>query len=177
MTGIRKVGLPPIVGSNARVLILGTLPGDESLRLQQYYGHPRNHFWPIIAAVLDAELPPAYEDRREMLITNGIAVWDVLQSADRAGSLDSDIRNARANDFDALLRKHSAIDTIAFNGQKARALFWRTEMQRGEDLERMTLHVLPSTSPAYVKPMSEKTDAWRTALVPITSNLTRRRLS
>ncbi len=85
---LTKFSFPPIVGANARLLILGTLPGEESLRLQQYYGHPRNHFWPLIAAIFDKSLPAAYAERERLLKRNRSALWDVLESAERVGSLE-----------------------------------------------------------------------------------------
>ncbi len=96
---LTKFSFPPIVGANARMLILGTLPGEESLRLQQYYGHPRNHFWPLIAAIFDESLPATYAERDRLLKRNRFALWDVLESAERVGSLDSAIRNPTANEF------------------------------------------------------------------------------
>ena len=81
---LTKFSFPPIVGANARLLILGTLPGEESLRLRQYYGHPRNHFWPLIAAIFDKSLPAAYAERERLLKRNRSALWDVLESAERA---------------------------------------------------------------------------------------------
>ena len=86
---LTKFSFPPIIGANARLLILGTLPGEESLRLRQYYGHPRNHFWPLIAAIFDKSLPAAYAERERLLKRNRSALWDVLESAERVGSLDS----------------------------------------------------------------------------------------
>ena len=86
---LTKFSFPPIVGANARLLILGTLPGEESLRLQQYYGHPRNHFWPLVAAIFDESLSATYAERERLLKRNRWALWDVLESAERVGSLDS----------------------------------------------------------------------------------------
>ena len=86
-----KTGLAPIAGKSSRLLILGSLPGDESIRRQQYYAHPRNHFWPIMAGLLGEELPEDYEKKKAMLLRHGIALWDVLFSAEREGSLDTNI--------------------------------------------------------------------------------------
>src|SRR5262245_54668581 len=94
-----KYSFPPIVSNGARLLILGTLPGEESLRLQQYYGHPRNNFWPLIAALSNKPLPERYEERTALLTANQWALWDVLEGAERIGSSDAAIRNPTANAF------------------------------------------------------------------------------
>ncbi len=156
---------PPIISEGARVLILGTLPGEESLRRAQYYGHPRNHFWPIIADALGEKLHENYERRVAMLTRNRLALWDVLASADRTGSLDSAIRGARANDFASLFRAHPSLTAIAFNGQPAHK-FYRRHVARpnGAPHGERSLIVLPSTSPAYTRPLDEKAALWREAL-------------
>lgn len=118
-----KYSFPPIGPKDARLLILGTLPGEASLRLQQYYGHPRNHFWPLIAALSGTPVPPLYEERTALLQINRWAVWDVLEGAERIGSSDAAIRNPTANAFGKYFAANSAIEAIAFNGQKARDLF------------------------------------------------------
>jgi TDG/mug DNA glycosylase family protein len=161
-----KRGLPAIVDPRARILIIGTLPGEESLRRQEYYGHPRNHFWPLIAALAGAEPPAAYADRVSLLKRCGFALWDVLLSAERIGSLDSAIRNARPNRFAPLFRDYPDIATIAFNGQKAHALFRQHVAHDRSTAKRdLRLLVLPSTSPTYVRPFEEKLAAWRGALL------------
>lgn len=153
---------PPIIDERARVLILGTLPGEESLRLQQYYAHPRNHFWPVIADVAGASRPDTYDDRVAMLRRHRIALWDVLASAERSGSLDSAIRNGVANDFETLFSRFPDIGAIAFNGQGAQALYRRHALQ-----SRATHILLPSTSPTNTKPLAKKIRAWRDALGPV----------
>jgi TDG/mug DNA glycosylase family protein len=160
-----KRGLPPIANAKASVLILGTLPGDESLLRQQYYGHPRNHFWSLIAALAGEPPPESYAARVALLLKSGFALWDVLASAERDGSLDSAIRNAKPNDFAAFFRTHPRIDTIAFNGQRAHALF-RAHVADDPRIasRRFTMLVLPSSSPAYVKPLDDKVRHWRAAL-------------
>ncbi|MGQ0455579.1 MAG: DNA-deoxyinosine glycosylase [Hyphomicrobium sp.] len=166
-----KIGLRPIIGADARVLILGTLPGDESIRRQEYYGHPRNHFWPIIAMLSGKDPPEPYADRVAMLCQCRLALWDVLASAERAGSLDSAIRHGAANAISELLAQHPGIHTIAFNGQGAAKLFKRRVVKPGcIEAEKFALISLPSTSPAYTKSLSDKSAEWRahlgTALAP-----------
>jgi double-stranded uracil-DNA glycosylase len=162
---LAKYSFPPIVGADARLLILGTLPGEESLRLQQYYGHTRNHFWPLIAAVFNEPPPVSYPERVDLLKRNRCALWDVLESAERVGSLDSAIRNPVANAFAEFLAAYPKIRTIAFNGQKARSLFRRYVMKPGAVCEEgFTMLDLPSSSPLYTKSFEEKLRVWRAEL-------------
>ena len=162
---LTKFSFPPIVGANARLLILGTLPGEELLRLQQYYGHPRNHFWPLIAAIFDKSLSATYAERERLLKRNRWALWDVLESAERVGSLDSAIRNPTANAFAKFFAGYPDIRTIAFNGQKARSLFRKYVVKQGVIAEGdFTLLDLPSSSPLYTKPFEEKLAVWRATL-------------
>ena len=162
---LTKFSFPPIVGANARLLILGTLPGEESLRLQQYYGHPRNHFWPLIAAIFDESLSATYAERERLLKRNRWALWDVLESAERVGSLNSAIRNPTANAFAKFFAGYPDIRTIAFNGQKARSLFRKYVVKQGVIAEGdFTWLDLPSSSPLYTKPFEEKLAVWRAML-------------
>jgi hypoxanthine-DNA glycosylase len=160
--GLAKYSFPPVVSADARMLILGTLPGERSLQLQQYYGHPQNHFWRLIAAVFDEPLPAGYEERVNILKRNSCALWDVLESAERIGSSDAAIRNPVANPFAKFFAKYPAITTIAFNGQKARELFRRHVVKPGHVSEQdfMTID-LPSSSPLYTKSFEEKLAVWR----------------
>lgn len=162
-----KHSFPPIVTPDARLLILGTLPGDESLRLQQYYGHPRNHFWPLISAVFGEATPRGYAERIALLKRNRCALWDVLESAVRAGSSDAAIREPVANPFGTFLADYPNIKTIAFNGQTARNLFRRYVVKTGFVSEQtFTLLDLPSSSPLYTRPLQEKLAVWR-AVLPV----------
>lgn len=157
-----KQCLPPIIDGRSRVLILGTLPGDESLRKQQYYGHPRNHFWPVISELVGSPLSEFYDARVSMLTNNGLGLWDVLASAARSGSLDAAIRDPVPNDFATLFMQYPKLHTLAFNGQKAHALFRATVMTLMEIRDsRFRFVVLPSTSPAHVRPLAEKAAQWR----------------
>ena len=120
-----STGFPPIARSDARILILGSLPGERSIREQQYYAHPQNAFWNIMAAIYNIE--GGYEARRAQLCESRIALWDVLHSSIRPGSMDADIRTdtANVNDFAAFFRGHKCVELIAFNGRKAEELFRR----------------------------------------------------
>ncbi len=160
-----KSGLAPIANPNARILILGTLPGDESIRQQQYYAHPQNQFWRILSAVYCEPLQAGYEDRVALVARHDLAVWDVLRSAERVGSLDSKIQNAIPNDFDVFFATHKHLKEIAFNGQKAQALYKRyiANSERGTSRALRTA-VMPSTSPAYTISIEEKVAQWRAFL-------------
>ncbi|MDE6794789.1 MAG: DNA-deoxyinosine glycosylase [Muribaculaceae bacterium] len=119
-----KEGLNAIVGDKPRVLILGTLPGDESLNRQEYYAKAGNRFWKIIYGLYGKEgIPAEYEERIAFLKDNNIAIWDVLSGAVRDGSLDSNIEQGAPNDIPDFLKKHSTIEVIAFNGKKAEKKF------------------------------------------------------
>jgi TDG/mug DNA glycosylase family protein len=159
-----SVGLPPISGSSARVLILGSLPGEESLRRQQYYAHPRNAFWPIMGELFGAAPRLPYADRVEALVANGVAVWDVCAAAHRSGSLDSaiDLDSVEANDFQSFFARHTSIRLVCFNGTKASALYGTRVMPAlSADLKSIRYQVLPSTSPAHASvPYGTKRSTW-----------------
>jgi len=153
---------PPIARADARVLILGSLPGQRSLLEQEYYAHPQNAFWRIMNDLVGAE--GSYQQRCDALLDSGIALWDVLAESVRPGSLDSDIRmdTARANDFARLFRDCPDIGCVCFNGRKAAAMFQRFV---GPDSYTMRFETLPSTSPAYAAmPFDEKLARWRAVL-------------
>ncbi len=162
----RATGFAPIAGKNARILILGTLPSRRSLEIGEYYGHPRNAFWPIMRELFDVR--GSYAARCEALAGYRIAVWDVLRSSVRPGSLDAHIRldSAKANDFDCFLRCHPDLELICFNGRTAEKLFRKFVgvIPAGGDLD---FEVLPSTSPAHASlRFEEKLARWRGALKP-----------
>lgn len=157
-------GFPPIARPDARVLVLGSLPGQRSLAAQQYYAHPKNAFWSIMHALLGIE--GSYFERCAQLIENRIALWDVLLSSARSGSMDADIQldTARVNDFVLFFDRHPAIRVIAFNGKKAEQLF-RRFVDSGTFSDSIQLIALPSTSPAYAAmSFSVKLSAWREAI-------------
>lgn len=142
-------GLPPLSHSGARVLLLGSMPGTASLTLQQYYAHPRNLFWPIMAklAGVNADLP--YPEKTQALINSGVALWDVIGSCQRSGSLDSAIRDEQVNDFAGFFRCHSDLAAIGFNGSKAWQSFKRYILPLQIVPQHISLITLPSTSPAH----------------------------
>ncbi len=152
----RKAGLPPVAAANARLLILGSLPGDASLAAVQYYGHPQNQFWRLIGAVLHEDLAPLpYEDRLERLRQRKVALWDVIGAAHRVGSLDTAIKNHEANDLAGLIAGLPELRMVGFNGGTAAKLGRKA---LGETPQRLI--DLPSSSPAFTRPFSEKLAVW-----------------
>ncbi len=146
-----STGFPPIADKAARVLILGSMPGLKSLEENQYYAHPRNSFWPIICELLHASAGLSYQQRKQLLMANGIALWDVLNSCYREGSLDANIKqqNIIVNNFAGFYEQHPHIAHVFFNGSKAEQLYNKYvqhELQQAhQQLRRCRL---PSTSPA-----------------------------
>jgi hypoxanthine-DNA glycosylase len=159
----------PVAGPDARILILGSIPGRESLRQQQYYAHPRNAFWPIMAELFGAGPGLPYRQRLALLVANRLALWDVIEACSRPSSLDSDIEEAtiQVNDFQRFLADHLQIGTILFNGGKAAQTFNRRILPHLDMANRpLTCHRLPSTSPANAgTSYAEKLAAWRARLV------------
>ena len=157
-------GFAAVSGPDARLLVLGSLPGAKSIAEQRYYAHPQNAFWRIMHDVLDVE--GSYEQRCGQLTIRGVALWDVLASSRRPGSMDADIdiSTARPNDFRGFLSEHRGIERICFNGKKAEALFRRFVLAPG--VARLPeLVALPSTSPAYAAmPYATKLERWREGL-------------
>lgn len=155
----------PLARPSAKVLILGSMPGVASLAARQYYAHPRNAFWPIMASIAGFDAAAPYAARVEALTRCGFALWDVLQSCVRPGSLDSSIRAGSRvpNDFAAFFSAYPGIRLVCFNGAEAQQSFARHVLP---DLRVAGLrHVrLPSTSPAHALPFEAKLAAWRAAL-------------
>jgi double-stranded uracil-DNA glycosylase len=145
--GTAKWSFPPVVDANARVLVLGTLPGEESLRRQQYYAHPRNLFWPILFAVCGAAPHSDYAAKLAFAKAHRVALWDVCACAERAASGDATIRREQPNAIGTLLDAHPLIGAVAFNGGGARRLYDRHFRRR----PALTYLALPSTSPAYAR--------------------------
>jgi hypoxanthine-DNA glycosylase len=152
-----KVGLPPIAGRNARLFILGSLPGDASLAARKYYAHPSNQFWKLLGGAIGAELHAMpYADRLALLAHRRIGLWDVVASAVRPGSLDQSIRNAGHNAIGQLLSDFPEVGAIAFNGATA-ARIGRALLGHAHGL---ALIDLPSSSAANTRPLSEKAESW-----------------
>ncbi len=155
---------PPICHPDATVLILGSLPGKRSLEAQQYYAQPRNAFWRIMGEFFDAGPELAYLARTQRLTDHAIALWDVVASAERPGSLDSAIvgSSVAVNDFRGLFETHREIELVCFNGAKAADLYQRRVLPAlNEDFAHIRYERLPSTSPAHAAMhYQEKLERW-----------------
>ena len=186
-TGLRLTGLPPVVNAFTRVLVLGSFPGVASLAVQQYYGHPRNHFWPVLVHVFESFLPigacltdtdsyqkniPSmpldYAQRCAWMLAHGVGLWDVYAACERPGSLDAHIRAAEPNDLAHVLDWCPQLQLVVHNGGESgkharltRALF---------AAHGVTVVQLPSTSPANATwSLARKQAAWAQALCPVLS--------
>ena len=161
MTAPRLQGLAPIAPRHARLLVLGSFPSAASLQAQQYYAHPRNHFWPILSALWGIDLVPMrYVARLAEVRRRGLAIWDVYAACRREGSLDVAIEDARANDMAGLVARLPLLAAIAHNGgESARAM-------RVTGALGLPVHRLPSTSPANASwSFERKLAAWREVFV------------
>ncbi|MBX3642485.1 MAG: DNA-deoxyinosine glycosylase [Rubrivivax sp.] len=153
----RLQGLPPVIGRQTRLLLLGSFPGAASLAAGQYYAHPRNQFWPLLSALLDEDLRALpYARRLQRLRARGLGLWDVIAECQREGSLDSDIREARYNDLASLRRRAPQLAAVAHNGgESARAM-------RVTGALGLPVYRLPSSSPANASwSFERKLAAWR----------------
>jgi hypoxanthine-DNA glycosylase len=156
---VRQRGFPPVIDGDVTILILGSFPSPASLAKKQYYGHPQNHFWKLMGALLGEPLYEMdYVQRLPVLLKRGIGLWDVLQKCERAGALDSNIRNAVNNDFRKVTRVARGLKRVCFNGKTA-GRFEPVFAEAGYD----TL-VLPSSSPAYTLKFEAKLKVWRGVL-------------
>jgi len=163
-------GFAPIANEKAKILILGSMPSDVSIKEQKYYAHQRNAFWPIMLSLFNPGSDQNnYRQRKNMLIKNNIALWDVLQSCYRKGSLDTAIKmdSVIVNDFFQFFTNHTAIKKVCFNGAKAETVYHKyvlpTVKQQFGYLEYIRL---PSTSPAHASmTLKQKTDTWTKEII------------
>lgn len=149
--------IPPLFDNNSRVLVLGSFPSVKSREAQFFYGHPQNRFWKVVSAVCGSECPVTVEEKKKLLLENGIAVWDTVASCEITGSSDSSIKNAVPNDLSVIMNG-TDIKKIYCNGTISHNLYRRyIEKQTG-----MTAEKLPSTSPANASWSLERLiDAWK----------------
>lgn len=152
-------GLPPLLDASTRLLVLGSFPGVASLRAQQYYGHPQNQFWKIMATLLSPDaaevLAMPYAERTQWLLSQGVGLWDVYAACEREGSLDASIQNAQPNDFQSLRVRCPGLVAIVHNGGES---FKHAKLTRA--LGR-PVYRLPSTSPAHARwTFERKCQAW-----------------
>jgi len=153
-----KRSMAPVGSADARLLILGSLPGEASLAAQRYYAHPTNQFWRLLGAAIGEELAGLdYDSRLERLAAREIALWDVVAEARRRGSLDGAIRAATANELANYVATHPRLEAVAFNGKTAAAIGRRALGQR----RGLTFFELPSSSAALTRPFAEKANAWK----------------
>ena len=168
MSEIRS--FPPIATAAATILILGSMPGEESLRAGQYYAHPRNAFWAIMGDMIGACANLPYQLRTRKLNSVGIALWDVLASCQRHGSMDAniDVESIRPNDFTTFFTFHPKITHVFFNGSMAEQIFRKhvlPELKVHLGHRKMRCQRLPSTSPAHAAmPYADKLAAWKAIL-------------
>ena len=152
-----KRSMAPVGASDARLLILGSLPGEAPLAAQRYYAHPTNQFWRLLGAAIGEDLPVLdYEVRMERLAARDIALWDVVAEARRQGSLDGAIRAATPNELVRYVATRPRLEAVAFNGRTAAAIGRRALGERG----RLAFIDLPSSSAALTRPFVEKAAAW-----------------
>jgi hypoxanthine-DNA glycosylase len=160
----RISGFPPVVGSQPRVLILGSMPSIASLDVHEYYALPRNVFWPIMGELFGAHFKLAYQQRLDVLTACRVALWDVLESCIRPGSLDSsiDAQSVSVNNFSCLFASYPTISQVFFNGKKSAAMYRRYVLPMLDSATAdMPGNTLPSTSPAHASlSFDEKLAAW-----------------
>jgi hypoxanthine-DNA glycosylase len=148
---------PPFINSHTEILILGTMPGIASLEKQEYYAHPRNHFWKIIYTLFDnMPISEIFNDKIEFLQLNRIGLWDVLENCERKGSLDVHIKNQTENDFESLFQEFPGISKIVFNGKES----YRYFNKKFGQIEGISYYVMPSTSPANTMSFENKLTIW-----------------
>jgi hypoxanthine-DNA glycosylase len=150
----------PLINKRSRVLILGSMPGPEALRKQQYYGFEGNHFWHIVPKILGEERPASYDERVKLVLRHGIALWDVLEFCTRASALDSDIRSITLNPVPRLINEYPNVRAIFISGRFAHSTF----VKGHGDVGRPVFY-LPSTSPANAAmSLPQKTKKWKMVL-------------
>lgn len=155
---MRKIAFEPIADEKSRILILGTMPSEESLRKQERYGHKSNQFWKIVFILFEKPLPDSYDKKIKLLTDNHIAIWDVLHSCEGSGSLDSSIKNEKPNDFKKFFKQYPQIKHIFFTSKKAEAFY---KKYVGFDKERIYT-TLPSPSSANARmSLIEKVEKWK----------------
>ena len=148
--------IDPVYDKNSKILILGSFPSVKSRQQVFFYGHPQNRFWKVIAGVMGCSVPESIDEKKEMLLSHYVAVWDVIESCDIVGSSDSSIKDVKVNDFNRILDS-ADISKIYANGGKAYELYMKYAIEKtGRDIIK-----LPSTSPANAAWNLERLiDAW-----------------
>lgn len=152
----RISSFPPIVFNDSKILILGSVPGVKSLEMQEYYAHPQNKFWKILFEIFNENFTTDYAEKLTFLKRNKIALWDVIDSCERVGSLDTKIKNEEQNDILQLLKEYPNIKAVFCNGGKS---FKNLNKILGKKIE-IPIHLLPSTSPLHTISFEKKLEAW-----------------
>lgn len=159
-----KKAFPPLVNEKCKILILGTMPGEKSLELQQYYGNKGNQFWKLLFTLLNTEFTHDYDKRKALLEQHNIALWDVLEICEREGSLDSNIKNEASNDFESFYINYPNIKHVFFSSKNA-AKYYDKYVGRKPDIN---YEILPSPSGANAtKSFSEKLEEWSKKILPL----------
>ncbi len=148
---------PPVADERSRIIILGSMPGGESLRKNEYYGHIRNQFWNIIYSLYGETVDRNYTKKIEFLREKRIALWDVIKTCYRKGSLDANITGERVNNFDRFFNDYPGIRHVFFNGTKAYETFRK---RVGFKYDWLTYTKLGSTSPANVVKFDQRLEDW-----------------
>ncbi|MBP2616695.1 DNA-deoxyinosine glycosylase [Chryseobacterium jejuense] len=156
----RISSFPPLIDDQSEILILGSIPGVKSLEMQQYYAHPQNKFWKIILELLNEEFTEDYSKRIEIVKKHHIALWDVIDSCERKGSLDSEIKNEEANQIEELLEEHPNVKVIFCNGGKS---YKNLQKLLGKNY-RLPIFLMPSTSPLHTISFERKFEEWKRVL-------------
>ena len=157
-----KQSFLPILSNEPRILILGSLPGDLSIKKNQYYAHPQNKFWKILFAIYNESFSENYEFRQQLTLNNHLALWDVAHSAIRKGSMDVEMKDEKPNKIDELLTEYPTIEKVLFNGKKAEQLFFKNFEQK----THINYISLPSTSPANAQySLDRLIEIWKNALI------------
>lgn len=156
----RISSFPPLIDDQSEILILGSIPGVKSLEMQQYYAHPQNKFWRIILELLNEKFTEDYTKRIEILKKHHIALWDVIDSCERKGSLDSEIKNEEANQIDELLEEHLNVKAIFCNGGKS---YKNLQKLLGKNY-KLPIFLMPSTSPLHTISFERKFEEWKKVL-------------
>jgi len=163
-------GFDPIINLQSKILILGTLPGTLSLERHEYYADPQNQFWDIVYSVYDLPVISNYIERCKFILNHGLALWDVLNFADREGALDSAIRNDVPNDLPKLLNDYPNIKCLIFNGSKAEKLFKKYNNKLYKTMNCARVSSSSPTPGKYVKALEEKRSEWKSAFNLILSD-------
>jgi hypoxanthine-DNA glycosylase len=154
-SSVKIYSFPPIADNKATILILGTMPGKDSLKHNQYYAHPQNAFWKIMFTIFNTPISTDYTIKQALLLDNRIALWDVLKTCERDSSLDADIIKEEANDLKQFLQNHPQIKLVVFNG-KAAMNFYKKHIKETSVLKI----TMPSTSPAHAISFDKKINKW-----------------